>query len=56
MKMRCRSSPEVSKALQSGGPQPAGLSAEEWRAYEQMAFLYRHVPTQIMMAAHPQTL
>jgi pimeloyl-ACP methyl ester carboxylesterase len=48
--------PEVSKALQSGGPAPAGLSAEEKRAYDQMAFLYRHVPTQLMMAAHPQTL
>ncbi len=48
--------PDVAKALQSGGPAPAGLSAEEQRAYDQMAFLYRHVPTQIMMAAHPQTL
>ena len=48
--------PDVSKALQSGQPAPAGLSAEEQRAYNQMAFLYQHVPTQIMMAAHPQTL
>ena len=48
--------PDVAKALQSGGPPPAGLSAEEQRAYDQMAFLYRHVPTQLMMAAHPQTL
>jgi pimeloyl-ACP methyl ester carboxylesterase len=48
--------PEVSKALQSGGPAPAGLSAEEQRAYDQIAFLYRHVPTQLFMAAHPQTL
>ena len=48
--------PEVSKALQSGQPAPAGLSAGEKRAYDQMAFLYQHVPTQIMMAAHPQTL
>jgi len=48
--------PEVSKALQSGQPAPASLSAEEKRAYNQMAFLYQHVPTQIMMAAHPQTL
>jgi hypothetical protein len=48
--------PDVAKALQSGGPPPAGLSAEEQRAYEQMAFLYQHVPTQVMMAAHPQTL
>jgi pimeloyl-ACP methyl ester carboxylesterase len=48
--------PAVTKALQSGGPPPAGLSAEERRAYDQMAFLYQHVPTQLMMAAHPQTL
>jgi pimeloyl-ACP methyl ester carboxylesterase len=48
--------PEVTKALQSGGPAPAGLSGEEQRAYDQMAFLYQHVPTQLMMAAHPQTL
>jgi pimeloyl-ACP methyl ester carboxylesterase len=48
--------PEISKALQSGGPPPAGLTAPERRAYDQMAFLYLHVPTQIMMAAHPQTL
>ncbi len=47
---------EVVKALQSGAPAPAGLSDEERRAYDQMAFLYRHVPTQVMMAAHPQTL
>ena len=47
---------DVAKALQSGGPAPAGLSAEERRAYNQMAFLYQHVPTQLMMAAHPQTL
>ena len=48
--------PEVSRALQFGEPPPAGLSAEEQRAYDQMAFLYQHVPTQLMMAAHPQTL
>ena len=48
--------PDIAKALQSGGPPPAGLSAEERRAYDQMAFLYQNVPTQIMMAAHPQTL
>jgi pimeloyl-ACP methyl ester carboxylesterase len=47
---------DVAKALQSGGPPPAGLSPEEQRAYDQMAFLYQHVPTQLMMAAHPQTL
>ncbi len=45
---------DVAKALP--GPAPAGLSAEEQRAYDQMAFLYSHIPTQIMMASHPQTL
>ena len=47
---------DVAKALQSGQPAPVGLSAEEKRAYDQMAFLYQHIPTQIMMASHPQTL
>ena len=47
---------DVVKALQSGGPLPAGLSAEEQRACEQIAFLYQHIPTQVMMASHPQTL
>src|SRR3989449_2292019 len=45
---------DVAKALP--WPPPAGLSGEELRAYNQMAFLYGHIPTQIMMAAHPQTL
>jgi pimeloyl-ACP methyl ester carboxylesterase len=48
--------PDVAKALQTGEPAPSGLSAEERRAFDQMAFLYKHVPTQLMMAAHPQTL
>ena len=47
---------EVTKALQSGGPAPAGLSAEEKRAYDQLAFAFQHLPTQFMMLAHPQTL
>jgi pimeloyl-ACP methyl ester carboxylesterase len=46
----------VGKALQSGEPAPAGLSAEERRAYDQLAFAFRNLPTQLMMAAHPQTL
>ena len=47
---------EISKALQSGQPAPEGLSAEERRAYEQIGALYRQIPTQVMMASHPQTL
>ena len=45
---------DVAKALP--GPAPAGLSAEEQRAYDQMALLYQQIPTQVMMASHPQTL
>jgi pimeloyl-ACP methyl ester carboxylesterase len=47
---------DVNKALQSGGPPPAGLSTEEQRAYDQLAFAFQHLPTQFMMIAHPQTL
>ena len=47
--------PHIAKALQSGGP-PAGLSAEEQRAYDQLTFLFRNIPTQVMMGSHPQTL
>jgi pimeloyl-ACP methyl ester carboxylesterase len=48
--------PDISKALQSGGPAPAGLSTEEQRAYDQLAFAFQHLPTQFMMIVHPQTL
>jgi len=47
---------DVARALQSGQPAPAGLSAEEQRAYDQLTFAFRNLPTQQMMAAHPQTL
>jgi pimeloyl-ACP methyl ester carboxylesterase len=47
---------DVTKALQAGEPAPAGLSAEESRAYDQLAFAFQHLPTQIMMISHPQTL
>jgi pimeloyl-ACP methyl ester carboxylesterase len=47
---------DVTKALQSGQPAPWGLSTEEKRAYDQLAFAFQHLPTQFMMLAHPQTL
>ena len=47
---------DVTKALQSGQQAPAGLSIEEKRAYDQLAFAFQHLPTQFMMLAHPQTL
>jgi pimeloyl-ACP methyl ester carboxylesterase len=40
----------------AGGPTPTGLAADEQRAYDQILFLFRNIPTQQMMAAHPQTL
>ena len=33
--------PEIAKALAAGAPPPAGLSADEKRAYEQVAFFYK---------------
>ena len=47
---------DVVDALNSGKPAPAGLSAEEQQAYDQLGFLFGNIPTQAMMAAHPQTL
>jgi pimeloyl-ACP methyl ester carboxylesterase len=48
--------PEINKAAATGSPAPAGLSAEEKRAYETVAALYKTIPTQLFMAAHPQSL
>jgi pimeloyl-ACP methyl ester carboxylesterase len=48
--------PEINRAAATGGPPPSGLSAEENRAYETVAALYKTIPTQLFMAAHPQTL
>src|SRR5215207_9562862 len=48
--------PEINKAAAVGSPAPTGLSAEEKRAYETVVVLYKTIPTQLFMAAHPQTL
>jgi pimeloyl-ACP methyl ester carboxylesterase len=48
--------PEINKAAAAGSPVPAGLSAEEKRAYETVVALYKTIPTQLFMAAHPQSL
>src|SRR3954451_24335520 len=47
---------DVDKALQAGDPPPAGLSAEELRAYEQLERTFKQVEYARMMAARPQTL
>jgi pimeloyl-ACP methyl ester carboxylesterase len=49
--------PDISKALASGAPAPAGLSADEQRAYEQLSFLYtKGIGYATEMALRPQTL
>jgi pimeloyl-ACP methyl ester carboxylesterase len=47
---------DVDKASLAGDPPPAGLSAEERRAYEQLITTYKQVEYAGMMAARPQTL
>jgi pimeloyl-ACP methyl ester carboxylesterase len=47
----------VAKALQVGGPEPAGLSAEEKNAWDQLSYFYAHgLGYALEMANRPQTL
>src|ERR1700728_81568 len=49
--------PDVAKALQAGDPPPAGLSADERRAYEQLSTLFtKRRAYSSMMGTRPQTL
>ena len=47
---------DVDKALGIGAPAPAGLSAEEKRAYEQLASTFKQVDYARIMGSRPQTL
>jgi pimeloyl-ACP methyl ester carboxylesterase len=47
---------DVDKALLAGAPAPAGLSAEEQRAYAQLVRTFKQVEYAKYMAARPQTL
>ena len=48
---------DIAKALQSGGPPPAGLSADEKRACDQLDFFYKHgLGYAQEMGNRPQTL
>jgi pimeloyl-ACP methyl ester carboxylesterase len=47
---------DVNAAALAGDPSPAGLSAEERRAYEQLIRTFKQVQYAVMMAARPQTL
>jgi pimeloyl-ACP methyl ester carboxylesterase len=49
--------PDILKAVAEHAPPPAGLSADEKRAYEQLTiFLGKHLGYAIMQATRPQTL
>jgi pimeloyl-ACP methyl ester carboxylesterase len=49
--------PDVAKALKYGDPPPAGLSAEEKHAYDQLDFFYKHGLAYAQeMGNRPQTL
>jgi pimeloyl-ACP methyl ester carboxylesterase len=47
---------DVDKALLAGDPPPAGLSADERRAYEQLVRTFKHVDYARLMGSRPQTL
>lgn len=48
---------EIGKALQSGGPRPATLSADEKQAYDQLDFFFKHGLAYAQeMGNRPQTL
>src|SRR5262245_63083269 len=47
---------DVDAAAFAGSPPPAGLSAEETRAYEHLVFSYKQVAYAKLMGTRPQTL
>jgi len=48
--------PELAKAIAASAPAPAGLPADEKRAYEQVVAFYKHLGYAILMGSRPQTL
>jgi pimeloyl-ACP methyl ester carboxylesterase len=54
--MPCVIPPEIDAAAFTGQPAPAGLSAEETHAYEQLAAFYKDVYYAFFMGTRPQTL
>ena len=48
--------PDIDKAASAGAPAPSGLSADERRAYEQLAFFYKGIGYAFQMGTRPQTL
>jgi pimeloyl-ACP methyl ester carboxylesterase len=56
MNMAAAIPPEIDKAVFRGDPMPSGLSDEEQRCWEQLAFFYKHVGYASFMGDRPQTL
>jgi pimeloyl-ACP methyl ester carboxylesterase len=48
--------PDMAKSLAAGAPPPSSLSADERRAYEQVAAFHKHLGYAILMGTRPQTL
>ena len=48
--------PNIDAAAFAGAALPAGLSADEKRAYEDLIFVYKHVSYAFYMGSRPQTL
>jgi pimeloyl-ACP methyl ester carboxylesterase len=48
--------PEVNAAAFAGAPPPAGLSADERKAYDELVFFYKNVYYALLMGSRPQTL
>jgi hypothetical protein len=51
-----RDSSDIDKAAAAGSPAPSGLSADEKRAYETLAFAYKNFQYGSFMGSRPQTL
>jgi pimeloyl-ACP methyl ester carboxylesterase len=47
---------DINKLAAANAPVPAGLSADEKHAYEQLAFFFQNIAYAIMMGSKPQTL
>ena len=47
---------DIDKAALAGSPSPAGLSPDEKRAFDGLAFTYKHIAMYLEMAQRPQTL
>lgn len=54
--MACVVPPEIDRAIRIGAPLPAGLSAEEQAACDQLDFFYQHIGYAQLMGTRPQSL